>query len=351
VTLASDGPPGLLDIVGVCYEAGNDPGLWPEALRLIRRATSARAALLIEIDRATERRRLLAQSGLSDQAALHYENEQIKSDSGLPNAPAPKSSLRPVTIADAPNGATTIRLQVLATDHTSQYLLVRRDGGVAEQDAALALIERLAPHLGRSARIAEKTIRLSAIVESAKAAFEALEIGVALIDRDGRTILSNRRAEELLDQNGSTLGIDARAAAMLDTRDPRRPFGPHDGKPNGEAPLGPVKRAGRIRCVALSEPSETPHGVPVFMLLASAEESSDDADRLDRCKRLYGLTPAESKLAVALAAGKSLGEAAEAFNISKYTARAQLRQIFAKTDTHRQAELVKLLLSPPQSGV
>jgi DNA-binding CsgD family transcriptional regulator len=60
---------------------------------------------------------------------------------------------------------------------------------------------------------------------------------------------------------------------------------------------------------------------------------------------LFGLTRAEATLAVRLVQGQSLDEAAAALGISRYTARAQLAAIFAKTDTHRQPQLVSLILN------
>jgi len=59
--------------------------------------------------------------------------------------------------------------------------------------------------------------------------------------------------------------------------------------------------------------------------------------------RIFGLTPAESRLAAALSDGSTLIEAAKALNISWETARTQLKAVFAKTNTHRQSELVALL--------
>ena len=58
---------------------------------------------------------------------------------------------------------------------------------------------------------------------------------------------------------------------------------------------------------------------------------------------LYGLTPAEARLAVALLDGSSLAEIAEMHGIRELTARTQLKQVFQKTGTSRQGELVRLL--------
>ena len=64
-------------------------------------------------------------------------------------------------------------------------------------------------------------------------------------------------------------------------------------------------------------------------------------------QRLYGLTPAEARLAEAMAGGGPLKAAAERLGIGRETARSQLKQVYAKTGTHRQAELVRLLLTGP----
>jgi DNA-binding CsgD family transcriptional regulator len=57
----------------------------------------------------------------------------------------------------------------------------------------------------------------------------------------------------------------------------------------------------------------------------------------------FGLTAAEARLAVLLAVGGGINEAAAALGVRRETVRSQLRTIFAKTNTGRQAELAELL--------
>lgn len=59
----------------------------------------------------------------------------------------------------------------------------------------------------------------------------------------------------------------------------------------------------------------------------------------------FGLTPAETRLAKALKDGSTLREAAQLNKISYETARGHLRSIFWKTDSRRQADLIRLILS------
>jgi DNA-binding CsgD family transcriptional regulator len=64
----------------------------------------------------------------------------------------------------------------------------------------------------------------------------------------------------------------------------------------------------------------------------------------DVIQQLFELTPAEASLALLLADGMTLDEAADQLDIRKNTARAHLRSIFAKTGVTRQTSLVRLLL-------
>jgi DNA-binding CsgD family transcriptional regulator len=60
--------------------------------------------------------------------------------------------------------------------------------------------------------------------------------------------------------------------------------------------------------------------------------------------KTFGLTPSEAKLACIIARGAPPTMAAQELNVSRETARGQLKSIFAKTYTHHQSELVALLL-------
>jgi DNA-binding CsgD family transcriptional regulator len=81
--------------------------------------------------------------------------------------------------------------------------------------------------------------------------------------------------------------------------------------------------------------------------------SDPEANRLVPAGRLeaaFDLTAAEARLAALLAAGDDLRSAAAKLRITYGTARARLAQIFQKTETRRQAELVRLLLATVAIG-
>lgn len=61
-------------------------------------------------------------------------------------------------------------------------------------------------------------------------------------------------------------------------------------------------------------------------------------------KCMFGLTDSEAQFAQAMATRLSIHEAADEFAVAIETARKRLKAVFAKTEVHRQDELVALLL-------
>jgi DNA-binding CsgD family transcriptional regulator len=64
-------------------------------------------------------------------------------------------------------------------------------------------------------------------------------------------------------------------------------------------------------------------------------------------RRHLGLTKAEAELAVLLATGRSVEEAARDLGRAPETARTQMKRVLARTKVHRQADLVRLVLTSP----
>jgi DNA-binding CsgD family transcriptional regulator len=60
--------------------------------------------------------------------------------------------------------------------------------------------------------------------------------------------------------------------------------------------------------------------------------------------RLYGLTPAEAKVAALIVRGMSARQAAESLGISYNTIKSHLKGVFAKTGTNGQGDLIRLIV-------
>jgi DNA-binding CsgD family transcriptional regulator len=66
---------------------------------------------------------------------------------------------------------------------------------------------------------------------------------------------------------------------------------------------------------------------------------------IDLLRCHFGLTPAEARLALHLVAGETLRSAEAKLSITYETARTHLKNIFGKTGTCRQAELLVVILT------
>jgi DNA-binding CsgD family transcriptional regulator len=66
---------------------------------------------------------------------------------------------------------------------------------------------------------------------------------------------------------------------------------------------------------------------------------------IDLLRSHFGLTPAEARLALHLVAGETLRSAEAKLSITYETARTHLKNIFNKTGTCRQAELLVVILT------
>lgn len=82
-------------------------------------------------------------------------------------------------------------------------------------------------------------------------------------------------------------------------------------------------------------------------LVFVSDPSSPHKPRASLMRQLYGLTPAEARLADLLLEGLELREIAARSLIKLETARFHLKRVLSKTGTRRQTELVRLMLSLP----
>jgi DNA-binding CsgD family transcriptional regulator len=79
----------------------------------------------------------------------------------------------------------------------------------------------------------------------------------------------------------------------------------------------------------------------VLLLIIDPERAPGSLE--ERLRALFKLTPAEARVAREIATGENLVGIAETLGILTSTARTHLHRVFAKTETRRQAELVKLI--------
>lgn len=185
--------------------------------------------------------------------------------------------------------------------------------------------------------------------DAALGALNLLAVGVVLVEDGGRILNANRVAQQILERcdglsvSGGRLlaayGHDhtalgrsiAAASAAVPTNGALA-----CGRPSGRRPLSVVVKALRRH----AHP-DRPGFAAVFITDPEQEVSAEAQDFAG----LYGLTPAEARLASRLVRGMSPAQAAGALGLTVNTVRTHLKRIFSKTETRRQSDLVRLLLT------
>jgi len=169
------------------------------------------------------------------------------------------------------------------------------------------------------------------------------------LDRLGFVLDINSAAEQLFDDdvrvfNRRLLVRDQTARGALDTFINRLRVTP-DTATLPAAPIVVQRRVKRpllIRILPVDVAARSPF-LGARALLVISDFSRKRVVPADMLSAAFGLSPAEAKLTAIIAKGHSLDEAAEQLSIARETARNQLKAVFAKTNTHRQSELVALL--------
>lgn len=224
-----------------------------------------------------------------------------------------------------------------------------RDGfGRAEIEAA----SRLQPHLVRAMAVSRRLSRMGSIDGGLKAYIDRCGDGVFLVDRGARIAYMNGAGEALL---ASSCGLfcshgvlragSERATRTLHALISRAAAGPGEHS-DGAASL---ERPGGRPLSAIVTPVPSPH-IPDFCKSSVVLVSVRDPDKAipiseQRLRLLFNFSRAEARLAVQLLEGRSLKAAANRMGVSINTVRSQLASIFAKTDTQRQAELLRVLMA------
>jgi DNA-binding CsgD family transcriptional regulator len=88
-------------------------------------------------------------------------------------------------------------------------------------------------------------------------------------------------------------------------------------------------------------------GIPCALVFVS-DSTALPKSRATLMQMIYGLTPTEARFADFLLEGLTVRDVADRLGITIETARFHLKRVLAKTATHRQTELMRLMLSLPE---
>jgi DNA-binding NarL/FixJ family response regulator len=181
-------------------------------------------------------------------------------------------------------------------------------------------------------------------------AFDRFLVGVAVVDEKGGVRLMNKEAERILAEDD---GLSV-SQGILKGAVPKQNAKLHEsiGKAFHETSLDEIVSfqrlsGGRPYLVLIPgqrfSAEETPEAV-VLLLIDTEQRTKVSGDTL---VRLYNLTPSETRVAMMLIDGKRLDQIAEELDVAQTTVVFHLKNLFRKTETNRQADLIRVLLSVP----
>jgi DNA-binding CsgD family transcriptional regulator len=345
-------------------DAAIDPTIWPEIMEQVSVACGAAGAALLQSDLRTPD--IPRTAGVDDCFRSYFADEwhlrDIRAERGVPlllrgeRAVIDQDILTPEEMRRAGLYAECLR------PHGLQWFAVVgfRAGPVLwglsiqrtlRQGAFDHHDKRVLAQL--SQRLTE-TATLSLAVGRTKLtgmtnALELVNQPALALDRSGFVLDMNAAAERILDdevrvRNRRLCVRDRQANAALDALIDRLRTTPDTAALPG-APIV-VQRSKKRPLVVRVMPVDGAACIPFLgarVLLVLSDLDGKPLPDAALIARLFGLSPAETRLASLIVAGLSLVQAAEELGVVHETVRTHLKAMFDKTGTRRQSELVAML--------
>jgi len=181
-------------------------------------------------------------------------------------------------------------------------------------------------------------------------AFDRFLVGVVIVDETGNVRVMNKEAQRILSEEdglGVSQGVLKGSVAKQNSKLYAFIEKAFEEESLDEIISFPRLSGGRPYLVLIPgqrfSVDERPEAV-VLLVIDTEQRAKVSGDTL---VRLYNLTPSETRVALMLIDGKRLDQIAEELEVAQTTVVFHLKNLFRKTDTNRQADLVRVLLSVP----
>jgi DNA-binding CsgD family transcriptional regulator len=253
----------------------------------------------------------------------------------------------------------SIGLKIPLGNQAPAYLSMQRaksrggfDGGAG------TILSTLMPHLRRALELHLQFGQLRSNVLGLETALDSLEHAVFGLSREGRIILSNRRAEAIL-QAGDAIRLSNGILTSIFPEQNRHlqaalteavAAGAGMGiSPGTSLLLDRKSRESSLRITVTPFISPLPgSSAQLAALVFVSDSASRPQSRGAALRALYGLTPTEARIADRLLEGMDIRELGSQLGLTVETARFHVKRILSKTGTRRQTELMRMMLSLPQ---
>ena len=218
----------------------------------------------------------------------------------------------------------------------------------------IRILKRLAPHLRQFARVRHAMAQAGALGASLTALLENGRSGFVQLDRRGQILEANDRAREILRRRDGLCDAAGALAAGLPGENAELQRLLAGALPSCDAPGA----GGSLKITRTK--TRTPLIIEICPVrTASADHRAGDVaalvlivdpaarSRIDPAfaARVLGLSPAESRVAVDLAAGKTIAGIAAELGCAESTVRTHVRRAYRKLSVRKQTELVRRILS------
>jgi len=360
----------LFDIVAGLYDAALDDSRWPPVLQQLCEFFTSTAIYLFTIDHTTGLVPFGVSYGFDLSKLADYDSHYVKTDPGAAFSLAhpevklqynylhtPEAAMDRCEYHDWLQRVAGLRYYFAAKlYHTpvqsayASFSRTRREGHVDPH--TLALFAQLVPHLERAVQISQRFANLKLQTAASAELVQRLPFGVILLGVDQRVIFINQAAERMVSAGDglTVVGQQLCAVNRADAAPLQRLIAETIAiSLNAGGSLTVSRCTGRRPYSLLVTPlSRNEIGFaserPAAMVIITDPERPQVLSE-DTLRRFYGLTKTEALLASLLVAGLNLKQAAVRMDIATKTVRLHLEHIFAKTEVHRQADLIKLLLT------
>lgn len=232
---------------------------------------------------------------------------------------------------------------------TSTVAFNRFQGRPDFNDEEAATLARYFPHLRRVVQMGQQDCMAALLHSTQSDLLQQQDVGVLGLDQHQRVLFVNPAARQhlaLLPQlgwQGASVRSDSPLAlACQQAHASRQPQAMRQRVAEGEVVVtawATPRRAHERWLPTVASASDTPlHTCVLVQLLRPGQRITPSL-----LMKLYGLTPAEARLAKELVQGTAVEDYALKFSVSVATVRTQLRQVLAKTGYERQQDLVRHL--------
>ena len=235
----------------------------------------------------------------------------------------------------------------------------RKDRGPPEPDE-IAGFSMLFHHFERALAIDFKLGLNGSNAYAMEGLIEGSPAGIVLLDHGGNTVFANGAAREMAARNDA-FAIEASGMRPLRNGDgqsfQRLIAGVAGSVADGRDSRGILRlprRSGKRDYVLVAARLPPRRGIfstwaaSVCVVIFDPELRPELPTEL--LQRVYGLTPAEARMAAKLVLAGSLEAAAKDLGIAITTARFHMAAIYRKTNTEGQMDLIRMLLSMPWSA-